>query len=164
MADIFLFADSAVGREAQPLFVPDGEWVGCLRLAVRMHLLGKAISPAYAHRYADAWGVVLILRPVGEAALPNWLGIMDNAVTVGRWQPLPEAGALAYEAQLPDGQTVDVGPLDIAEAFEAVSQASQIATLKTGDIIIPPFAGQPEFQLHPGTRVEVPGLLSLKIK
>lgn len=162
-ADIFLFADSAVGREAQPLFVPDGDWVGCLRLAVRMHLLGKAISPAFVPRYADAWSVVLIMRPVG-GPLPGWLGIMDNAVTVGRWLPLDGVAKLAYSAQLPDGQSVSVGPFALADAYEAVSRASQLATLKTGDVIIPPFAGQPEFALKPGTRVDVPEMLSLKIK
>lgn len=162
LADIFLFADSAVGREAQPLFVPDGDWVGCLRLAVRVHLLGKTISPAFVPRHLDSWGVVLVIRPAGERALPNWLGAMDSAVTAGRWQPSAES--MAYSAQLPDGRNVDVGPFPMGEACEAVSQASQIATLKTGDIIIPPFAGQPEFALRPGTRLEVPNLLTLKIK
>lgn len=161
-ADIFLFADSAVGREVQPLFVPDGDWVGCLRLAVRVHLLGKTISPAFVPRHLDSWGVALIIRPAGEATFPNWLGIMDSAVTAGRWQPL--GSPLAYEAQLPDGQKASVGPFSMDEVCEAVSQASQLATLKTGDIIIPPFPGQPEFALRPGTRVEVPGLLSVKIK
>ncbi|MDE7375742.1 MAG: hypothetical protein K2N16_02720 [Muribaculaceae bacterium] len=162
-ADIFLFADSAVGREAQPLFVPDGEWVGCLRLAVRVHLLGKTIAPAFVPRHIDSWSVVLVMRPAGEVALPGWLSIMDSAVTAGRWQPLG-GGPLAYEAQLPDGQTVSVGPFSMDEVCQAVSQASQLATLKTGDIIIPPFAGQPEFPLRPGTRLEVPGFLSVKIK
>lgn len=161
---IFLFADSAVGREVQPLFVPDGEWTGCLRLAVRMHLLGKAISPAFVPRHADAWGVVLVMRPIGQV-LPNWLGIMDSAVTTGRWLPLGAAEAeMAYEAILPGGERVDVGPFSLADASEAVSRVSQLATLKTGDIIIPPFAGQPDFELRPNTRVEVPELLSVKIK
>lgn len=161
-ADIFLFADSAVGREVHPLFVPDGEWVGCLRLAVRVQLLGKTISPAFVPRHLDSWGVVLIMRPAGVAGLPNWLGIMDSAVTVGRWLPLD--APLGYEAVLPGGQAVTVGSFSLDEACEAVSRASQLATLKTGDIIIPPFAGQPEFPLCPGTRVEVPNLLSVKIK
>lgn len=161
-ADIFLFADSAVGREAQPLFVPDGEWVGWLRLAVRVRLLGKSLSPAFVPRHLDSWGVALIMRPAGGEALPAWLGIMDSAVTAGRWRPLD--APLAYEAQLPAGENVSVGPFAMAEACQAVARASQLATLKTGDIIIPPFVGQPEFPLCPGTRLEVPGLLSVKIK
>lgn len=160
-ADTYLFADSAVGREAQPLFVPDGEWTGCLRLAVRVHLLGKAIGPAFVPRHLDAWGAVLIMRLAGQP-LPAWLGIMDSAVTAGRWLPLTES--MSYHATLPDGQEIDFGPVDMAQACAAVSQASQLATLKTGDIIIPDIAGQPEFAMLPGTRLEVPGILSVKIR
>lgn len=161
---LFLFADSAAGRETQPLFVPDGEWTGSLRLAVRIRLLGKAISPAFVPRHADAWGVVLVMHPAGQP-LPSWLGIMDSAVTTGRWLPLGASDtALSYEAILPCGERVTAGPFSLADASEAVSLVSQVATLKTGDIIIPPMAGQPDFALRPNTRVEVPDLLSVKIK
>lgn len=149
--DIFLFADSAAGRDSMPLFIPEGEWMGELRMAFRIGLLGKGISPAFAARYMADWGAVLLMRPV-DGKLPGWLGIMDSAVTIGKWASLEQECSL--KAFMPDGKQEEIGPFPLEAAIQAVSLSSKRATLKTGDIIIPHLESI-RFPLVPDTRIEV---------
>lgn len=160
--DIFLIADSAAGRDSMPLFIPEGDWMGELRMAFRIGLLGKAISPAFAARYISDWGAVLIMRP-SDGTLPGWLGIMDSAVTVGKWAEVTQECSL--KATMPDGKQEEIGPFSLEAALQAVSLASKRATLKTGDIIIPPLEGI-RFPLVPDTKIEVAanGIPTLRVK
>lgn len=128
--EVSLYADSAVGRDAQPLFIPDvdGAWCVSLALAYRVGRLGKCIPEKFGHRYIDGMSVVALLHPEAlppqAGAVPGWLSIMDSAVTTGRW----------IEPRYDDGRCTET------DALKALSDASALATLKTGDVIIPPQA------------------------
>ena len=172
--DIFTFADSAVGRDVMPLFVPDfnpdgTQWQCRAALAFRIERLGKNVSPKFALRYIDAVGVVALLTPAAPdgqersfAQLPTWLGIMDSGITTGKWLALPDEPIVMRvgdsEIAMPDA---------FEEAARAVVTATSLATVKTGDIIIPalPMAAVP---VVTNTRLEASicgeKALSLKIK
>lgn len=123
-----LYADSAAGRDVQPLFIPDeeGDWCVSLALAYRVGRLGKSIPEKFAGRYIDAVSIVALMHPqsvhpkAGE--VPGWLSIMDSAVTTGRW----------LEPSYDDERCAE------SDVYRALASASSLATLKTGDIIIPP--------------------------
>ena len=125
-----LYADSAVGRDVQPLFIPEieGDWCVTLMPAYRVGRLGKSVPAKYADRYIDAVSVVALMHPASvrpeAGAVPGWLSLMDSAVTTGRW-------LTQWQASDTEG-----------DAASALSLASGIATLKTGDVIIPPVKGR----------------------
>lgn len=152
---ISLYADSAVGRDVQPLFIPgiEGDWCVTLVTAYRVGRLGKSVPEKYAERYIDAVSTVALMHPASlkpeAGSVPGWLSIMDSAVTAGRW--LTEWNAAA----------------GITDAARALSMASAHATVKTGDVIVPDGAGR-TYPLTPGDIVtaEIAGqqVLRLKIK
>jgi len=151
-----LYADSAMGRDVQPLFIPEieGDWCVTLATAYRVGRLGKSVPEKYADRYIDAVGVVALMHPASvrpeAGTVPGWLSLMDSAVTSGRW--LTE-----WRAEDVDG-----------DSARALALASSIATLKTGDVIIPPNNRNRTCALKPGDIVtaEIGGeqVLRLKIK
>ena len=129
-----LIADSAVTTDSMPLFVPDGTWAGEVRAAVRIDRLGKSIKDRFAERYYGAFTLVHCLVPQhSEIAV----GALDQSVIHGRWLPLP-AGAV--EASITVGNEVHRATVDIprTELHRFISLYSQLATFKTGDIIIFP--------------------------
>lgn len=129
-----LIADSAVTTDSMPLFVPDGTWAGEVRAAVRIDRLGKSIKDRFADRYYGAFTLVHCLVPQhSEIAV----GALDQSVIHGRWLPLP-AGAV--EASITVGNEVHRAIVDIPreELHRFISLYSQLATFKTGDIIIFP--------------------------
>ena len=114
-------------------------------------------------------GVVALLTPAAPdgqerpfAQLPTWLGIMDSGITTGKWLALPDG---------PIVMRVGDSEIAIPDAFEAAARAvvtaTSLATVKTGDIIIPalPMAAVP---VVTNTRLEASicgeTALSLKIK
>ncbi len=160
--------DSAVGRDVMPLFVPDwGEWSLEGRIAFRIERLGKNVAEKFAIRYVDAYGAVAVLRPADGTEVSCW-PIMDSAVTTGQWLPLPE-GDIQAEWSLGDiTESFTIGADDWRQALVAsIAEATRIATIKTGDIIIPPL---PTFTTNPILNQRLTALLSstpslrLKIK
>lgn len=157
-------ADSAMGRDVMPLFVPDGNWHACVALAYRIGRLGKNIREKFALRYVDAVAPVLLLRP-GTAECPEepkpWLAILDSAVTTGRYAAFADAPLTLQAAG--QGRVVD----NHRAAAEAIVDVTRYGTVKTGDLIVPG-AGMIELPLVIDTRIEagINGecLLSVKVK
>lgn len=165
-----LYADSAIGRDVMPLFIPDlpGAWNARVCVAVRINRMGKGISPKFAMRYADAISAVVLMLPAEEPQ--RWdtsgiLALLDSAVTTGRWHECNvadidvvglEAGGISC--------TFTAADLDFATA---ISSVSRFATLRTGDIIIIDSTGI-DMPLVPDTHITatINGFqcLALKIK
>ena len=126
-----LYAHSALGRNHQPMFVPEGQWQLAFAPAVRISRLGLAIEPTFASRYRDAATVAAMLRPApGNDCTPAMLAITDNAVVAGDWMPIID---LAQPLRVDrDGAT----PLTAAEIDNAISTLSLSGTWRTGDILI----------------------------
>ncbi|MCM1452783.1 MAG: hypothetical protein NC102_11035 [Clostridium sp.] len=152
--ELSLYADSAVGRDVQPLFIPDEreDWRLTLAPAIRVGRLGKCIPEKFALRYIDAIGIVGLMHP-GSVSLipgqvPGWLSLMDSAVTTGAWMEEWD------ETDLPAG------------AARAVAIASEFSTLKTGDVIIPALGEAPEHILKPDILITATlgGRQALRIK
>lgn len=165
-----LYADSAIGRDVMPLFIPDipGGWHARICLSVRVNRLGKAISPRFAMRYVDALSLTALLLPGTDSGawdLSGSLAVLDSAVTTGRWHPC-DLGALASVEMQAGGEhrTFTAAELDIAARVSAVSR---MATLRTGDIIIIDSTGI-DLPLAPDTHIDASidtlPCLSLKIK
>lgn len=158
-----MVADSAIGRDVAPLFLPDGQWAGSLLPAYRIGRLGKCIAPKYAQRYIDACGIVLLIKPLGAEHLPCWLSYMDSALTTGRW--VAEAGDATMDYAGLRGSAAMPPMQDVAEA---VARVSAIATLRTGDLIIPSSTPLMAMELRPDTRITASigaeQVLSLKVK
>ncbi|MCC8114584.1 MAG: hypothetical protein LIP03_11480 [Bacteroidales bacterium] len=103
-----------------------------------------------------------------EGTMPGWWSIMDSAVTTGQWLVVPE-GDIHAEWSLGDiTESFTIGTDDWRQALVAsIAEATRIATIKTGDIIIPPL---PAFIAHPIPNQRLTALLSstpslrLKIK
>lgn len=130
------YADSALGRDAMPLFLSEhnDSWQGEIALAFRIGRLGKNVAQKFALRYADAATVAMVLHCPGD---PSWLGIADYAVTPGAWQEMAENwnfGASIGEIQ----EHMEIADEQVRSALaQAIAKSSQYATLKTGDIILP---------------------------
>lgn len=107
-----VIADSAIGRNNQPWFLPDcgTNWRWRPALALRNAKLGKNISPKFAQRYFDA----MTLLWVPEADGCDCLDFMDGAVVCGKWIPI---------STVPD------------QASRLLADCSKFSTMKTGDII-----------------------------
>ncbi len=110
-----VLADSAVGRNRQPWFLPDfgSDWTFHSAPALRISRLGKAIRREFAHRYVEERSLVWIPLAADNPAADY----MDGAIVVGDWRPLDPEG------------------LSDAER-DAIVRASKYATLKQGDIIV----------------------------
>lgn len=169
--EVALIADSAITSPGHPVFLPDldSEWIAEFYLAFRISRLGKHISRKFASRYFDSMTVAMRIVPVtidreltraGRAA--GIIGLFDNALTPGRWIGLPadETPVLLTV----NGVTVTVDGLGVMAA-EAVSAASDFATLKTGDLIMP-CRVVPSVSVSRGTVVEcsVGGIECLGLK
>lgn len=110
-----VLADSAVGRNRQPWFLPEfgADWKWHTAPAVRISRLGKGIRPEFAPRYADERTVVWLPEASGNPAAE----FMDGALVVGDWLPVADGGLSERECR-------------------AISTAAKFATLKQGDIIV----------------------------
>lgn len=145
---ITVIADSAIGRDVQPLFLPPGQWQGRLAWAVRIGRLGKSVAPKFAMRYVDAMAPALLTEPAGERRA--WAAIADSALIPGAWVPIEDCAASAEASiQLPDRPSDD-------DICRAVADITRYATIKTGDIIV--FSLGAPCPLQPGIAVTAPGL------
>lgn len=113
---VHLIADSAIARSGQPWFMPDcgSVWTGSTALAVRIGRLGKGIARKFAMRYVDAVSMIW----VADCADAPHIDFMDGRVVCGKWLDISEI----------EGSELD--PL-----LDFLTETSQNATLKTGDII-----------------------------
>lgn len=164
IADCTLVADSAIGRDSQPLFLPDGAWQAMPVWAFRIGRLGKGIAPKFALRYVDAFTVALFVRPAG-GELPSWAGFMDSAFTPGRWLP---ADAPCSDAAVEYGFRQVFAPLDAHTVESAIAAVTERATVKTGDIIAISSPGAAALDLKPNSVVTASigreNVMRLKVK
>lgn len=110
-----VLADSAIGRNRQPWFLPEfgSDWNWHTAPALRISRLGKGIRPEFADRYADERTLVWLPEASGNPAAE----FMDGAAIVGDWLPVGDAGLSERERR-------------------AISVAAKFATLKQGDVIV----------------------------
>lgn len=134
--DIELIADSALQIPGRPVFIPDftDAWSARIYVAFRISRLGKSIQPRFASRYYDAMALAMRLVPTDVSA-SGFLGLFDNALTLGPWQPLPAPDA-TLRFTTTDGLTATLPMADIA-VDQAIASVSRIATVKNGDIFLP---------------------------
>lgn len=160
-----IIADSAIGRDAVPLFLPEGEWTATPLWAFRIGRLGKSVSHKFALRYVDSFTVALLTAPAG-AEIPAWVGFMDSALTPGRWLPAAEAGAAA-SVDFPHS-AISLSPINIERLEHAIECVTEKGTIKTGDIIVLPAPESQPVALATGTIVTASvgdtEVLHLKIK
>ncbi len=150
MPHLRLYADSAIGRDVMPLFIPDipGGWHARVCVSVRVHRMGKNISPKFAPRYIDALSLTALLVPDSDARAwdqSGVLAILDSAVTTGQWHETDIADLTTLNVQTSlfnrppasagekQSRTFSAASLDIAARVSAISRTT---TLRTGDIII----------------------------
>lgn len=166
-----LIADSAIGRNNHPVFLPDfitadpGAWVVEVMPAVQIGRLGKFIRPKFAARHIGAILLAGWVRPAtADSATPITL-LFDGALTRGVEMPLNEI----FPADSADSCDENSGnaPLQIEAEYSPIRDASgentkresasmareqihaedmvafvsRFCTLKSGDIIIPASAG-----------------------
>ena len=165
-----LYADSAIGRDVMPLFIPDipGGWHARICVAVHVCRLGKDISPKFAMRYVDAISLVALLLPdVDESSWDRsgTLALLDSAVTTGRWHECDVASLSDIEVEVASQhRTIPAAALDIATR---VHEVSRMTTLRIGDMLIIDSTGI-DLPLIPDTHIKAAigqiNCLSLKVK
>lgn len=158
-------ADSAVGRDTMPLFVPDLPlgWYARVCPAFRISRLGKHIAPRFALRYTDAVTAVCLLCARDSAYITSGLAaIIDSAVTTGHlvdWTP--DTPTLDIDV---DGAAVhvDTAAISLADTISGISTAT---TIKSGDLVIFEDIGA-ELPLLPGSRItaDIAGTRCLNLK
>lgn len=166
-----LIADSAIGRNNHPVFLPDfitadpGAWVVEVMPAVQIGRLGKFIRQKFAARHISAILLAGWVRPAtADSATPITL-LFDGALTRGVEMPLNEIfpadsadscdeisgnALLQIEAEYSpirdaSGENTKRESASMAReqihAEDMVAFVSRFCTLKSGDIIIPASAG-----------------------
>lgn len=110
-----VIADSAIGRNRQPWFLPDfgHDWVWHSAPALRISRLGKSVRSEFADRYVEDRSLAWIPESADNPAAD----FMDGALVVGDWIPLGAEGLSPRER-------------------EAIVNVSRYSTLKQGDILI----------------------------
>lgn len=137
--DVTLVTDSSIVLPKNPLFIPDyaPEYVIEALPAVRISRLGKTISAKFAHRYYDAFTLLLRVLPVidgtpvrqGSAIYTAY----DSAIIKGDWlENLPQEKFTVTLGE--NSYTTSVSELNIDET---ISSLSRYFSLKMGDIIAP---------------------------
>lgn len=131
---IRVIADSALGRNRQPWFIPEfGEnWRWYVAPAVRISRLGKGIRPEFADRYVSERTLIWITEADDNAAS----GFMDGAAVAGDWVSVGENGLSDTERH-------------------AVSSVSRYCTLKQGDIIVTETERAPRTPLKINDKIQI---------
>ncbi len=139
---VTLMTDSAMVRRGMPMFVPDFAQGWDLEVVPFFSLgrLGKSISPRFAPRYINGWGVAVRAVPPGmfdcrEGYVPGALAVnFDGAVAPGEVFPFENAVDAGIEV---DGCGVLHLPWADMHVEDTVALASRYMMLKTGDIVMP---------------------------
>lgn len=136
--DFRLYADSAVHRNHQPLFLPElsGGWKAVICPAIKISRLGTHLSHRFAGRYYDSVGVAAIFVPASVNQIPTLdekYFAMDSAYAVGEFI---EIGS----PQMP--HTISFGDKSISFSIEdlkvddCLCRLSEFMTLKMGDLLM----------------------------
>lgn len=165
-----LYADSAIGRDVTPLFVPDipGGWRARICVAVRLCRLGKDISPKFAMRYVDAVSLTALMLPCTDEEAwhrSGALALLDSGVTTGQWHTCDVSTLSTLEVEAGgEHRSFDFASLGIPSRLSAVSH---MAIMRMGDILIIDSTGI-DLPLIPDTRIEASlnslKCLSIKVK
>lgn len=136
--------DSAMGRNRQPIFLPDNHYMleGEILPAILISRLGKHITPKFANRYFDAFTVVHLLQP-SDPKLRNALTYSsDYVLTPGdRMQIEDTSNFIPPTIKMECGRNISAIEFPDSEAIaNAISLISENITLKNGDIIV--FSGR----------------------
>ena len=131
---IRVLADSALGRNRQPWFIPEfgNDWRWYVAPAVRISRLGKGIRPEFADRYACERTLMWIPEAEDNAAS----GFMDGAAVAGDWVAIGNDGLTGTERQ-------------------AIAAAARYCTLKQGDIIVTEMGHAPRTPLKINDKIQI---------
>lgn len=112
---IRVIADSALGRNCHPWFLPDfgHDWTWHSAPALRISRLGKGVRPEFADRYVEERTLAWIPQAKNNPAAD----FMDGALVLGDWIPVSDRGLTADER-------------------EAIVSAARFSTIKQGDVLI----------------------------
>lgn len=105
--------------------------------AYRVGRLGRAIEARWALRHIDAVTLVTVFEPA-EGFSPQEVSLMDGTMAVGAWMPLA-------------GHEEEAETLGLSQM---VKRISLLATLKTGDILVPALDADEPRQVVLDTHVE----------
>lgn len=133
-----LIADSSLTPPGRPVFLPDfgSGWVAEIYLAARISRLGKNIAMKFAPRYFDSLTAAMRLVAATDPAIPaDFNLLLDNALTLGAWQPADSIGGDTAEFCVNDEKVTVNDPTRLVS--EAIVELGRYSTLKTGDIILP---------------------------
>lgn len=139
-----IIADSAIVTYNKPVFLPDftPHWTADIYPAYRVSRLGKGITPKFAPRYYDAVTLAMRLIPshtIQELQQGHHPGgvtsLFDNCLAVGQWIPIDPTNSPTLAIKAPG---IDTTLTHNQTAIEPIlSEISHIATIKTGDILMP---------------------------
>lgn len=170
---VTLLTDSAMVREGTPVFLPDfaAGWRMCVSPYFSIGRLGKGISPKFAPRYVDGFGLAarLVAGDGHDARCNGALGAnFDGALLVGRRFPARDwsgSDRIVLEAGGEGGSAA----LEYADLHleDTVALVSRYMTLKTGDLVIPcvtPLLLQAEIGLRVTVAMNGVPALDIKVK
>ena len=121
---MILKGDSSLLVNRKPFFIPD--WSTDIRMTpcvvLRISRLGKNIGAKFAPRYYDAVALGLNIYAADMQAAGDWTRgwAFDYSLPLGKWIPIE------------DNPWQDL----IINMNEAVAEASQVMTLRQGDMIV----------------------------
>lgn len=121
---MILKGDSSLLVNRKPFFIPD--WSTDIRMTpcvvLRISRLGKNIGAKFATRYYDAVALGLNIYAADMQAAGDWTRgwAFDYSLPLGKWMP------------------IEANPWQdlIIHMDEAVAEASQVMTLRQGDMIV----------------------------
>ena len=113
--NVRVIADSALGRNHHPWFLPDFgiDWTWHCAPALKISRLGKGVRPEFAGRYVEERTLAWIPHTPDNPAAD----FMDGALVLGEWIPVGTDGLSPDEC-------------------EAVVAAARFSTIKQGDVLI----------------------------
>lgn len=113
--NIRVIADSALGRNHHPWFLPEfgRDWTWHCAPALRISRLGKGVRPEFAARYAEERTLAWIPQAADNPAAD----FMDGALVLGDWLPVGEEGLTPDEC-------------------EAIVKVARFSTIKQGDVLV----------------------------
>lgn len=129
--------DSALLLPGRPFFIPDfGEkWEADLYLAVKIGRLGKNIGERFASRYYDAASLAIHFRSTDNSLCDGLLSGADSTIAIGNYiAPVTITDEMKISF---NDDTENILP-QASQVESAISEVSQLSTLKMGDILMFP--------------------------
>lgn len=166
LQEVMAFTDSTIGRDAMPLFIPEGDgWMSTTGLAFRIGRLGKNIKEKFALRYVDGIAPIVYMHRRDLQGNPS-NSILDNSLVPGHFIPWEgEDIRLDYNERI----FIEYTNKELTEGIsKSIAEITSISTIKTGDLIIPKSMQRIQEPLLPDQRITVAlnqqSVLNLKIK